>query len=120
MRRRAAEPTTRPRPPSRRRPRPPRPPAFGRTARSSSRRQGCSGCHTLAAAGSTGTTGPDLDGALKGKSAAFIKTSIDRPQRGVAKGYPPNVMPQNFGDLLSPEQIDALVAYLVQSTSGSQ
>ena len=81
--------------------------------------QGCSGCHTLAAAGSTGTTGPDLDGALKGKSAAFIKTSIVDPNAQIAKGYPPNVMPQTFGDL-PPEQIDSLVAYLVQSTSGSQ
>jgi mono/diheme cytochrome c family protein len=81
--------------------------------------QGCSGCHTLAAAGSTGTTGPDLDGALKGESAAFIKTSIVDPNKTVAKGYPPNVMPQTFGDL-PPEQIDALVAYLVESTGGSQ
>ena len=81
--------------------------------------QGCSGCHTLAAAGSTGTTGPDLDGALKGKSAAFIKTSIVDPNADIAKGYPPNVMPQTFGDL-PPDQIDSLVAYLVQSTSGAQ
>jgi hypothetical protein len=29
------------------------------------------------------------------------------------------VMPQTFGDL-PPDQIDSLVAYLVQSTSGSQ
>jgi mono/diheme cytochrome c family protein len=81
--------------------------------------QGCSGCHTLAAAGSTGTTGPDLDGGLKGKAAAFIKTSIVDPNDEIAKGYPPNVMPQTFGDL-PPDQIDSLVAYLVQSTSGSQ
>jgi cytochrome c oxidase subunit 2 len=81
--------------------------------------QGCSGCHTLAAAGSAGTTGPDLDGALKGESAAFIKTSIVDPNAQIAKGYPPNVMPQTFG-ALPPDQIDSLVAYLVQSTSGSQ
>ena len=81
--------------------------------------QGCSGCHTLAAAAATGTTGPDLDGGLKGKSAAFIKTSIVDPNADIAKGYPPNVMPQTFGDL-PPDQIDSLVAYLVQSTSGSQ
>jgi cytochrome c oxidase subunit 2 len=79
--------------------------------------QGCSGCHTLAAAGSTGTTGPNLDGALKGESPEFIKTSIVDPNKTIAKGYPPNVMPTTFGDL-PPEQIDSLVAYLVQSTSG--
>jgi mono/diheme cytochrome c family protein len=79
--------------------------------------QGCSGCHTLAAAGSTATTGPDLDGALKGESPEFIMTSIVDPNKTIAKGYPPDVMPQTFGDL-PPEQIDSLVAYLVQSTSG--
>jgi mono/diheme cytochrome c family protein len=81
--------------------------------------QGCSGCHTLAAAGSTGATGPDLDGALKGESPEFIKASIVDPNKTIAKGYPPNVMPETFGDL-PPEQIDSLVAYLVQSTGGSQ
>ncbi len=79
--------------------------------------QGCSGCHTLAAAGSTGTTGPDLDGALKGESPAFIKESIVDPNKDVAEGYPPNVMPQTFADL-PPDQLDALVSYLSESTSG--
>jgi mono/diheme cytochrome c family protein len=80
--------------------------------------QGCSGCHTLAAAGSSGTTGPNLDGALKGQTPDFIKTSIIDPNADVAEGYPPDVMPQNFEDVMSAEQIDSLVAYLVQSTSG--
>lgn len=80
--------------------------------------QGCSGCHTLAAAGSSGTTGPNLDGALKGKTPDFIKTSIIDPNADIAQGYPPDVMPQNFGEVMSPEQIDSLVAYLVESTSG--
>lgn len=79
---------------------------------------GCGGCHTLAAAGSTGTTGPDLDGALKGKDEAFIDESIVDPNAEVAKGYPPDVMPQTFGDSLSPEELDALVQYLIESTSG--
>ena len=78
---------------------------------------GCAGCHTLAAAGSTGTTGPDLDGALKGKTTAFIKESIVDPNKEIAKGYPPDVMPQTFADL-PPEELDALVSYLSESTSG--
>ena len=77
---------------------------------------GCSGCHTLAAAGSSGTTGPDLDGALNGKSEGFIRTSIVDPNAEIAKNYPPDVMPQNFGTELSPEELDALVQYLAQST----
>jgi predicted ribosomally synthesized peptide with SipW-like signal peptide len=78
---------------------------------------GCSGCHALADAGSTATTGPDLDGALQGKPTSFIEESIVDPNKEIAKGYPPDVMPQDFGDTLSPEELDALVKYLKQSTS---
>jgi len=79
---------------------------------------GCSGCHTLAAAGSTAQTGPDLDAVLKKMSAAEIKTDITDPNATIAKGYPPNVMPQDFGTRLSPEELDAVVQYLVTSTQG--
>jgi mono/diheme cytochrome c family protein len=78
---------------------------------------GCGGCHALADAGTSATTGPDLDGALQGKPASFIKESIEDPNKEIAKGYPPDVMPQNFGETLSPEELDALVTYLKQSTS---
>ena len=78
---------------------------------------GCSGCHTLADAGSSATTGPDLDGALAGQSTKFILESIVDPNKDIAKGYPPDVMPQNFGETLSSEELDALVQYLKQATS---
>ncbi len=39
----------------------------------------CGGCHTLAQAATTGTTGPDLDDALKGMSAQQISQSITDP-----------------------------------------
>jgi mono/diheme cytochrome c family protein len=77
----------------------------------------CGGCHTLSDAGTTATTGPDLDGALQGKPASFIEESIVDPNKEIAKGYPPDVMPQDFGDTLSPEELKALVKYLSQSTS---
>jgi mono/diheme cytochrome c family protein len=79
---------------------------------------GCSGCHTLAAAGSTATTGPDLDQALKGKDEAFIETSIADPNAAIAEGYPPDLMPQTFGDDLSSEELGALVQYLSASANG--
>ena len=53
------------------------------------------------------------------ESADFIKTSIIDPAAEVAEGYPPDVMPTNFGDVMTPDQIDSLVGYLVESTSGS-
>jgi len=73
---------------------------------------GCGACHTLADAGTTGTTGPDLGRALKGQSAAAIRTDIVDPNARIASGYQPNIMPSNFGQTLSAQQIDGLVAYL--------
>jgi cytochrome c oxidase subunit 2 len=72
----------------------------------------CASCHTLADAGATGTTGPDLGKVLKGKDANFIRTSIVKPNAEIAKGYPANVMPPNYGSTLSKQDLDALVAYL--------
>jgi len=77
----------------------------------------CATCHTLADAGATGQVGPDLDKVLKGKDAAFIKESIVDPNKVIAPGYQPNIMPPNFGDTLSAEQVDALVKYLSQVTN---
>ncbi len=75
---------------------------------------GCAGCHTLAAAGATAKVGPDL-GKLANASAAFIRKSIVDPNADITKGYKPDIMPQNFGDQLSKEELDALVKYLLES-----
>jgi cytochrome c oxidase subunit 2 len=77
----------------------------------------CATCHTLADAGAKGQVGPDLDKVLKGKDAAFIKESILDPDKVIAPGFQPGVMPPNFGDTLSSEQVDALVKYLSEVTN---
>jgi cytochrome c oxidase subunit II len=77
----------------------------------------CATCHTLADAGAKGQVGPDLDKVLKGKDAAFIKESILEPDKEIAPGFQPGVMPPNFGDTLSAEQVDALVKYLSEVTN---
>jgi mono/diheme cytochrome c family protein len=81
---------------------------------------GCGGCHTLAAANSGGTTGPDLDEVLPGQTAAMVDKSIVDPNAKIAKGYPPNVMPQNFGSLIKPNELKQLVQYLLDSTKGAK
>ena len=73
---------------------------------------GCGNCHTLADAGTKGQVGPDLGKVLQGKSADFIRESIVKPNAEIAQGYQPNVMPQDFEQKLSSQQIDALVSYL--------
>jgi cytochrome c oxidase subunit 2 len=76
----------------------------------------CGGCHQLADAGTPMGIGPDLDKALAAKNAAFIKESIVNPQAQIAKGFPAGVMPPNYAQTLSPQELDALVQYLVKST----
>jgi mono/diheme cytochrome c family protein len=53
----------------------------------------CGGCHTLKDAGTSGTTGPDLDKGLKGKSKAYIRESIVDPDKVVTPGYKGGIMP---------------------------
>src|SRR3954466_13860625 len=76
----------------------------------------CGACHTLSAASTNGTTGPDLDQVLKGKDAAFIKQSIVQPDAEVAKGFAKGIMPPNYGSTLSGSEVDALVKFLSDST----
>ena len=84
--------------------------------------QGCNGCHTLAAAKSTGTIGPDLDKLATyahraGKPLpAFVRQSIQQPNAYIEKGYPKGVMP-DFGLTLSKAQIDQLVNFLLASVN---
>jgi mono/diheme cytochrome c family protein len=78
---------------------------------------GCSGCHTLAAAEAGGTVGPNLDEVLPGQSAAQIEESIVDPNAKIAKGFPANVMPGNFKEMINPEELEQLVEYLITSTS---
>ncbi len=81
---------------------------------------GCGGCHTLAEAKSGGVTGPNLDEVLPGQSAATIEEDIVDPNKVIAKGYPANVMPATYADTLSPKELEDLVAYLIESTSGGK
>jgi mono/diheme cytochrome c family protein len=74
---------------------------------------GCGSCHTFSPAGSTGTVGPNLDDALKGKDAAFIHQSIVDPNAVIASGYSAGIMPQTFGQQLSQKQLSDLVAFLM-------
>lgn len=85
---------------------------------------GCAGCHGEPGAG--GVISPDLAGIaaragsrVAGLSAeAYIRQSIQDPNAFVVPDCPPGpcpsgVMPQTFGASLSPEQLTALVTYLM-------
>ena len=76
--------------------------------------QGCGGCHAFEAAGSNGAIGPNLDDALQGKDTEFVHESIVDPNKEIASGYQAKIMPANFGQTLTPKQIDDLVAFLTK------
>jgi cytochrome c oxidase subunit II len=80
--------------------------------------QGCSGCHTFAAAGATETIGPDLDEVLPDRSTAEIEESIIDPDAELSPGFARGIMPDTFGDALSPDELDTLVQYLSENAGG--
>ncbi len=93
---------------------------------------GCGGCHVIPQVpGAAGQVGPDLSeigvqaGArVEGMDAAeYLYQSIVDPNAFVVPECPlgpcpPNVMPANFADLLSEEEIQAVVDFLVTLGSG--
>lgn len=78
----------------------------------------CGGCHILGAAGTTGNVGPNLDQVLPGQSPDQIGMSITDPAAQITPGFPAGVMPQNYGQTLSPDQLQQLVQYLTESVGG--
>jgi cytochrome c oxidase subunit 2 len=86
---------------------------------------GCASCHTLAAAGATGTIGPNLDQRLRSdcqtpaskriRGATLeecIMTAITKPYAYLPTGYSAGVMPPTFAQTLSATQIQGLVKFL--------
>jgi mono/diheme cytochrome c family protein len=77
----------------------------------------CGICHAFNAAGTAGGVGPNLDEALAGKDAAYIEKQIVDPNSEIAAGFQPDVMPQDFGTSLTPEDLKGLVDYLLDPSS---
>ena len=65
---------------------------------------GCGSCHTLAAAGTSGSIGPNLD-----EAKPDFELAVDRVTNGSG------AMP-SFGDSLDEQQIRDVAAYVVEST----
>ena len=74
-------------------------PANGKSVYASA---GCGGCHTFAAAGSTGTVGPNLD-----EASLEFDAAVQQIENG-GGGMPP------FGDRLSDKEIADVTAFITQ------
>jgi mono/diheme cytochrome c family protein len=78
---------------------------------------GCGSCHTMKAAGTSGTIGPNLDKELTADPASATRESIVDPNKEIISGYSANVMPTNYGTALTAQELDALVNYVYHSTN---
>ena len=82
---------------------------------------GCGSCHTLAAAKTTGKTGPDLGKLPEQARRAgrpleeFVRESIIKPNAYVEPRFKRDVMPDSYASLPD-EQLNALVKFLVESS----
>ena len=76
-------------------------------------RMGCGSCHALAAAGSSGQIGPDLDSRLEHHTRATLIAQITSPAGG--DGF--SAMPDDFGSRMDARELDALVRFLLSARS---
>ncbi len=79
--------------------------------------QACGSCHTMIAAGTSGTTGPNLDKELTSDPPSATRESIVDPNKEIVPGYHANVMPPNYATALTQQQLDAVVNYVYHSTN---
>ena len=87
---------------------------------------GCKACHSLADAGATAKVGPNLDAlaevAAKRKPGTpakrYVRESIVNPRAFTVRGFPPRTMPTDYEEQLQPQEIDALVEYLLDVSGG--
>jgi mono/diheme cytochrome c family protein len=79
--------------------------------------EACGSCHTMSAAGTSGTTGPNLDKELTSDPPSATRESIIDPNKEIVPGYRANVMPSNYATALTPRELDAVVNYVYHSTN---
>ena len=102
--------------------------AEGGNARQTFVSTGCGGCHRLADAQSSGGTGPSLDelasvaARRKPRTSAedYVRESITDPNAFLVRGFPRGVMPGDYEQQLSAQEIDSLVEYLLRVGRGGQ
>jgi cytochrome c oxidase subunit 2 len=81
---------------------------------------GCVACHSADGTQVVGPTwkglyGSDValaDGATVKADDAYLKESILNPNAKIVKGFQPNIMPQNFREKLSDDQINDIIEYI--------
>ncbi len=73
----------------------------------------CIACHKVAGQGVE--IGPDLSSIGASRDREYLRRAILAPAADVAEGYPPGIMPPNYGDQLYASELEMLVDYLAES-----
>jgi len=81
---------------------------------------GCTGCHSIDGSKLVGPTFMGLfghsvqlaDGASVTADQNYLKESILEPNAKIVKGFPPNIMPKNYGQALTEDQVNDIIAFL--------
>jgi cytochrome c551/c552 len=79
-------------------------------------RMGCGSCHRLAAAGSEGEIGPNLDERLAYHTRASLAAKIVDPSQGLGEGF--SMMPDDFESRMTGDELQALVEFLLAARPG--
>ncbi len=82
--------------------------------------QGCLACHSIDGTQLVGPTWQGLfgkeealeDGRMVTVDEAYLYRAIVDPDAEIVAGFPAGVMPQNYGEVLSEEEIQALIEYI--------
>lgn len=72
----------------------------------------CGSCHTLGAAGTTSSVGPNLDKIAPDDTAKVLRGMIVNPDEEIVAGYTKGVMPHDYAKTLTPAQVTALARYI--------
>jgi mono/diheme cytochrome c family protein len=80
----------------------------------------CSGCHALDPAGPV-ALGPTMAGVATRAAAntdglspeAWLRRELLEPNVAISPGYNPGLMPSSYAESLRPEQIDALISFML-------
>ncbi len=85
---------------------------------------GCLSCHAVPTSVVPPTVGPTwvglanstvtlADGSTTIADASYLTKSILTPNAQIHSGYQPNIMPQNFSEILTEDQINQIVAFIL-------
>lgn len=86
------------------------PPASAGTPQEALEKYGCQACHFVMDSG--GDLGPNLSKVGTRMSAEKIRQSVIAPNAVIAKGYPADMMPQDFAEKMTAKELELLVQYL--------